>query len=148
MKFLATALLSACVSATDYLKVSGSTFTLRGNEVFLSGGNQAWIDYGQDFGNGQAFSKRCDLQKYIKATADAGGNSIRIWLFVEGQSIPQFSNSGYVTGTDGKNTLVNDLKVYLEYAAAHNVYITLCLWNGALMREQNYQNLYYSSDKL
>jgi mannan endo-1,4-beta-mannosidase len=98
MKYLATTLLSAfvsaadlmspLVSATDFLKVEGDHFTLRGSQVFLSGGNQAWIDYGNDFGNGQSYSKRCDLQKYIKDTADAGGNSIRIWLFTEGQSIP------------------------------------------------------------
>jgi len=148
--------MSACVSAlsasadptTDFLKVDGSNLTFRGKDVFLSGGNLAWIDYGNDFGNGQSFSRRCDLQDYIKKISEAGGNSIRIWLFVEGHAIPQWSEDGYVTSTDAQGTLVDDLKTYLEYAAAKNVFVTLCLWNGALMRNDNYKQLYYSEDKL
>merc|ERR1719469_1437173 len=106
MKYLSAALLSACVSALstdptpDFLKISGSNMTFRSKDVFLSGGNLAWSEY------------------------------------------------GYVTGTDSQGTLVDDLKTYLEYAAAKNVFVTLCLWNGALMRNDKYKQLYFSEDKL
>jgi len=33
------------------LEVSGTKFMYNGSEVFLNGMNQAWIDYGNDFGN-------------------------------------------------------------------------------------------------
>ena len=89
------------------------------------------------------------LTSYVDDIANNGGNSIRIWLFVEGASIPQFNEqTGMVISTDGKNTLVNDVKAFVQYAASKNVFVILCLWNGALMREQLMKNLFYDDNKL
>ena len=71
-----------------------------------------------------------------------------MWVFVEGESIPAFDDNGFVTGTDSKNSLVNDLKNYIEWAASKNVFIVLTLWNGALMRNDRYKNLFSDSAKL
>jgi mannan endo-1,4-beta-mannosidase len=109
-------------------------FEFKGKKVFLSGANQPWINYGNDFGNAQPNGQVCDLQSYVKNVSAAGGNSLRMWLFVEGDSIPMFDPTGHVTGTDSANTLAEELKVYLRYAAAHNVFVNLCLWNGAVLR--------------
>ena len=65
----------------------------------------------------------------------SGGNSMRIWLFVEGQSIPSFASDGMVVGTDAAGSLAEDLRKYVRYAATQNVFVNLCLWNGALMRD-------------
>jgi hypothetical protein len=74
-------------------------------------------------------------QDYIRNVSLSGGNSMRIWLFVEGQSIPSFASDGMVVGTDAAGSLAEDLRKYVRYAATQNVFINLCLWNGALMRD-------------
>lgn len=38
-----------------------------------------------------------------------GGNSIRYWLFVEGDSIPAWDENGYVIGTDYADSLISGL---------------------------------------
>ena len=116
--------------------------------VFLSGANLAWIDYGNDFGNNQTQAKACALQEYIKNVSVAGGNSIRIWLFVEGQSVPQFDGSGMVVNTDAHGSMLHDLQRFLAYAASQNVFVIINLWNGALMRQQNMKNLIIDTHKL
>eukprot|EP00938_MAST-03A_sp_MAST-3A-sp1_P006435 g6435.t1 len=104
--------------------------------------------YGSDFGNGSPAGHICELDDYLKKLSDAGGNSVRIWLFTEGTSIPMFNASGYVVGTDATNTLVRDLRNYLGVAASRNVFVTLTLWNGALMRDKNEINLLNDMSKL
>jgi hypothetical protein len=52
-----------------------------------------------------------------------------------------FDSNGSVVAGDSKGTLLEDLRTYLQYAASKNVFVTLTLWNGALMRDSNYQNL-------
>jgi hypothetical protein len=119
--------------APAFLAVNGTSLKFRGQEVFLSGANQPWVNYGSDFGNNQSNAVRCDLQESIKNVSAAGGNSIRMWLFVEGSAIPAFDESGMCVGTDRTNTLTDDLRQYARYAASQNVFITLCLWNGAVL---------------
>jgi len=137
-------------STTSFLSVdkAGHFFSFGGQQVFLSGANQPWIDYGNDFGNNQPNGKICALQSYIANLTKAGGNSMRIWLFIEGDSIPSFNSTGFATATDKGNTLVSELRTYLQYAAAHNVFVHLCLWNGAVLRNPNAVALFTSPSKL
>ena len=121
-----------------FLKVDTTSLTFRGNEIFLSGANQPWIQYGDDFGNNQSNGIHCELQQYIHNVSKAGGNSIRIWLFVEGTNIPAFDTSGHCIGTDGTNTLSRDLQQYARYAASQNVFINVCLWNGAVLKASDH----------
>ena len=116
--------------------------------IFLSGANLAWIDYGQDFGLNQSQAKACALQEIIKNISDAGANSLRVWLFVEGQSVPQFDTTGMVTNTDASGTMLRDLKRFLAYAASKSIFVILTLWNGALMREQRMKDLITDTNKL
>ena len=73
-------------------------FILNDKEVFLNGINQAWIDYGNDFGNGQTNGKFCALQKTLQDTKAAGGHAMRIWLHVteDGLRTPSDSRSIFV----------------------------------------------------
>lgn len=73
---------------------------------------------------------------------------MRIWLFVEGQSVPEFDSQGHVTATDAAGSMVKDLQTFLRFAAQKNVFITLTLWNGALMREQKMKDLIHDTAKL
>ena len=69
---LALAGLTAALQTADplpkaYLEVNKNPkdnwpgFTFRGEPVFLSGANQAWVNYGSDFGNTQTRATRCSL---------------------------------------------------------------------------------------
>lgn len=71
-----------------------------------------------------------------------------MWLFIEGQSIPVFDKNGNVTATDKSGTLLEDLRTYVQFAASKNVFINFALWNGALMRNKNYENLIHDTSKL
>ena len=155
MKMLAMLLLliftsiQVAQSNNDYLYINNTQFYFQGKgPIFLSGANQPWMRYGSDFGNGVPSGHVCELDDYLKKLSDAGGNSVRIWLFTEGTSIPMFNASGYVVGTDATNTLVRDLRNYLGVAASRNIFVTLTLWNGALMRDKNEINLLNDASKL
>jgi mannan endo-1,4-beta-mannosidase len=137
-------------SISNYLYINKTKFYFQGQgPIFLSGANQPWIRYGADFGGGVAEGHVCELfDFYLNQLSEAGGNSIRIWLFTEGKSIPMFNESGYVVGTDSTNTLIRDLRRYLRLAAEKNVFVTLTLWNGALMTNENEIGLLKDSCKL
>ena len=119
------------ISRLSYCAIGVSLFAShilwpnKGNRVFLSGANQPWIDYGNDFGNNQTNAKVCELREYIANVSKAGGNTMRIWLFIEGDSIPAFDSDGMVTGTDKAGSLIEELRAYAEYAASMNVFINL-----------------------
>ena len=130
-----TANVTACPGQTRsvaLLSVSGTSLVFNGAPVFLSGANLAWIDYGDDFGNNQTNGKLCALRSYVRNVSAAGGNTLRVWLFVDGHAIPAFNPSGFVIGTDNANSLARELVALARYAASRNVFLNLCLWNGAV----------------
>jgi len=59
------------------LSINGSHFYMDEERVFLSGANQAWVNYGRDFGNNQYSKLRRNFSAVLDELADAGGNSIR-----------------------------------------------------------------------
>ncbi|XP_035688992.1 mannan endo-1,4-beta-mannosidase-like [Branchiostoma floridae] len=133
-------LLSAAAQGQTFLSTDGQHFKLNGQRVFLSGVNMAWCRYGSDFGGGLYYSYKSSSpcpsskSKYEQAIMDIannGGNSLRVWLHVEGQETPVFSYWGSVTQTDATDELVNELKDMLGFAQRHNVLVFLVLWNGA-----------------
>ena len=127
-----------------FVTVTNTTLSFDNKPLFLSGANQAWVEYGNDFG--ESSSSSCQLQDYVTSISGAGGNSIRVWLYTEGDSLPSFSSSGLTTPLSDK--VVFDLQNYLSYAAEFNVFVTLTLVNGALMRNQNIKDLFTHEDKL
>jgi hypothetical protein len=133
---LLCALLTCCL-AVSRLVVSSEGFQFAGKPVFLSGANLPWIHYGEDFGNNQSISKYCELRDYVKNVTDAGGNAMRIFLFVEGDKIPQFDATGHVMNTDAAGSLIPELRRLIQYAGSQNVFVALCLWNGAVLKNQN-----------
>ena len=58
------------------------------------------------------------------------------------------ASSGSVTATDSAGTLIDELRSYAQYAAANNVFIHLCLWNGAVLRNNNTISLFTDEQKL
>ena len=62
-----------------------------------------------------------------------------IWLHIEGDTTPQFTADGHVDKTDGSNTLISDLRSYLQAAQRHGILVFICLWNGAKKQSPHYR---------
>lgn len=132
-------LLVAAVCVNGRLYIQGDHFYYNGQRVFFNGVNQAWVSYGYDWGNNQYQYRRSKFQSVVNDVKNNGGNSIRVWVHVEGQTSPHFDNHGHVTGTDSSNSLIHELTEYLQYARNHQVFIFLCLWNGAERGSTNWR---------
>ncbi|KAK7104066.1 mannan endo-1,4-beta-mannosidase-like isoform X2 [Littorina saxatilis] len=122
------------LSAGGYLTRSGKHFVHNGKKVFLSGANTAWVSYGYDFGNHQYQQRRNRYLYLMDKVKNAGGNSMRTWVHIEGATSPKFDHNGYVTGLDSDGSFISDFKRYLDDAKARNILIFPCLWNGAQVK--------------
>ena len=130
------------------LTVDGSGFAFNGAPAFLNGVNQAWIDYGNDFGSNQSHGHYCALKEVLQNTSHAGGHAMRIWLHVEGDHTPIFNESGFVTATDSAGTLISDMRAYLKAAQELDILVFFCLWNGAVLRNAKTKALFSSPPRL
>ena len=130
------------------LSIKSTDFYYGASKLFLNGVNQAWVNYGDDFGNSQPLSKFCSLNDTLSKIKANGGNSLRIWLHIEGDRTPLYNSSGYVTGTDASNTLISEMRRHLQAANDMNVLVFFVLWNGAVLRNSNTVNLLKDQNKL
>lgn len=148
MKVSAALLLSGALASK--VTISNKEFRFGGSRLFISGANQAWHWYGYDFGDGQYYKDPSRVyQRNIDQVASNGGNSIRFWLHPVGSGSSPKWDGGYVTGTDGANTLIDELRLLLDYAESKNVLVTVCLWNGADPQiNQESINLMWDESKL
>ncbi|CAG7726076.1 unnamed protein product [Allacma fusca] len=146
---LVLVLATLAISNAEFLRVSGSNLVYGNDNVFLSGPNIAWSCYGCDFGNNRYdWGSGQELENYVREISAYGGNTIRIWVHVEGETTPQFNGDGFVLGTDEARTLISDLSRFLDFCYDHNVLVIPVLWNGALMRQQTLVNLIWDDSKL
>lgn len=114
------------------LYVRDGRFHYRNQMIFLSGVNQAWVHYSQDFGNNNFKKSKAEFYEILKKVQAAGGNSIRIWLHCRGESTPYMTNDGMTIRLDVRNTFIYDVREYLWMARRLNILVFLVLWNGAL----------------
>ncbi|XP_005100017.1 mannan endo-1,4-beta-mannosidase [Aplysia californica] len=137
MKIACVLLLVALMvhESSQRLTVSGKTFRLNNQQVFLSGGNLPWINYARDFGNHQWSKVKPKIEEQIRLLHQAGGNTMRLWVHIQAESSPKFSSSGFVTAPDNDGTLLNDIKDLLDTALKYDVLIIPCLWNGAVNQD-------------
>ena len=59
---LVTVTTKAVLAETNFLRVEGSKLMLGDSEVYLSGANLPWVNYGNDFGNAKPNGVACTLQ--------------------------------------------------------------------------------------
>lgn len=116
-----------------------------GEKVFLNGANYAWNNYGYDFGNGGYTDT---LDQWMKEIGDAGGNSVRIWVHVEGYSTPNFDADGYTISCDKTGEFESDVLRFLDSAQANNILVVLAMWNGAYLTNQPAVDLVWDDSKL
>ncbi|KAK3785915.1 hypothetical protein RRG08_033023 [Elysia crispata] len=121
------------------LSVSGNHFMLNGEKVFLSGGNLPWINYAYDFGNNQWAGVKSRVENQMKMLRDAGGNSLRLWIHIQGETSPQFDNNGYVVATDRQGTFISDFKDMLNLAQRYDILVVPTLWNAAVDQDRSHR---------
>ncbi len=148
MMRMSAVLLSTAGLTSARLAVNNGSLAWNGSRAFLSGVNQAWINYGADFGNNQSHGLYCALKDTLANTSQYGGHAMRIWLHVEGDSTPQFSSDGFVVGTDAAGSLISDMRRYLQASAELDVLVFFVLWNGAVLRNKQTKALFSSEKKL
>lgn len=132
-----------------FLTVDGSRFAFdRQTPAFLNGVNQAWLQYGNDFGNNQSHGHFCALKETLVNTSRSGGHAMRIWLHVEGDKTPLWNDDGYVVGTDAAGSLIGEMRAYLRAATEVDVLVFFVLWNGAVLRNAKTKRLFSSAPRL
>lgn len=141
-KLLALGLLSVFFT----LSVYGQNFiNHRGQDLFLSGINVAWINYGNDLTSFDS-EKWTDI---CRSVVDSGGNSIRWWIHVDGRSTPSYdTETKMVSGIS--ETALNNLATALDIAANNSIVVSLCLWSKDMMSKSDNSNstLYRARNEL
>lgn len=95
-----------------------------GKDLFLNGGNIAWVEIGRDIGPGET---KIDLfAEMFQEIKDNGGNSMRFWLHSNGVNTPEWEGSDVVGPGDGA---IKDLKAILDLGQEHDILVILCLWS-------------------
>jgi len=139
-----------CVELQEgqFLAVEGDSFVYNGEQVYLSGTNAAWVHYGYDFGNNGWDDRGNIWSEELAQIGEAGGNSVRVWVHVEGDVSPLYDGDGFVIATDRDGTLISDLTAFLDECAKNDIFMGLVLFNGAVLRNQNTINLFWDDSKL
>jgi hypothetical protein len=104
-------------------------------DLFLSGGNVAWVHFARDIGPGET---RLDLfEEMFRELRDHGGNTYRLWLHTNGAHTPKFQGEGLQARVVGPGEgTVEDLRAILNLAHANDIGLMLCLWSFDMLRIQ------------
>jgi Carbohydrate binding module (family 35)/Bacterial Ig domain/Secretion system C-terminal sorting domain len=98
-------------------------------DLFLSGSNLAWVNYGQDIGLGT--TDTTTIGNWMLQMHQHGGNSMRMWMSVEGIYGYTFDSTGKATGL-APNT-ISDLKKVLKLGWDREIGLNFCLWGFGML---------------
>lgn len=119
-RFLAFLCISVMFFGAFSVNAADSRITLpSGKKVFLSGVNLAWINFANDVGDSPLDTTA--VKKAMKATADSGGNCMRIWLSTNGTNDPKFGSDGLVSGPGSKT--ISNIQQMLTLAKRYNILV-------------------------
>ncbi|MEO1021539.1 MAG: discoidin domain-containing protein [Bacteroidota bacterium] len=104
----------------------------QGQDLFLNGGNIAWLDFARDVGPGT--TRLSELRTMFEQVNARGGNTMRFWVHITGANTPSWSGNT-VTGP-GTGT-IDDMRNILDAAWENNVGLVLCLWSFDMLRTSN-----------
>jgi hypothetical protein len=103
-----------------------------GQDLFLSGGNIAWVDFARDIGPGTTQLPKFNLM--FSQLHNTGGNAMRFWLHTTGANTPEWNGSQVVGPGVGA---VDDLRDILDSAWDRGIGLVLCLWSFDMLRISN-----------
>lgn len=105
-----------------------------GQNIFMSGGNVAWVNYARDIG--PVPTNLTQFESIFEEVSLYGGNTMRLWLHTNGTSTPEWDGA-FVVGP-GQNA-INDLKNILDLAQQYNINLKLCLWSFDMLQGEGTQ---------
>ena len=108
-----------------------------GEKVFLAGYNLAWINFAGDVGNTPLNATA--FRAAMKAVADSGGNTMRVWLSTNGANDPVFGADGYVSSLGSKT--VENVQQMLAIAKENKMLLMPVLLTHNFMQSQSGVNL-------
>ena len=106
-------------------------------DLFLSGTNLAWNQFGGDVG----FNTNPNLtyfNSFFSDVKDAGGNSVRWWFHTDGSFTPEIESSGNVTGlheTLSNAQIIAQVESILDAAEANDIYLTISLFSFDMLQD-------------
>ncbi len=121
-----------CCLFFSYVGFSQNYINHKGNNIFLSGINLAWMEFGNDL---TQFNEE-NFTRIIKNVSEAGGNSVRWWIHVDGRSTPTFEHDTVVGISE---LALTNLGKALDIAAEEGIVISLCLWSFDMMHLERSQ---------
>jgi hypothetical protein len=124
-KLILIVLICSCVVS---VKSQENRIIYNGKPVFLSGMNLAWIHFSKDL---TRFDKK-EFTRALDEIANAGGNSMRWWLHIDGTHSPEFFSDS-VSGISPKE--LANLNEALDLAKDRNIGIIMCLWSFDMLRK-------------
>ena len=101
-------------------------------EVFLSGGNVAWVNFARDIGPGTTNLPR--FESMFQQLSQSNGNAMRLWLHTTGAVTPQWNGSEVIGPGSGA---IADLENILDLAWDNGIGLMLCLWSFDMLRISN-----------
>ncbi|MEX2633275.1 MAG: cellulase family glycosylhydrolase, partial [Balneolales bacterium] len=105
-----------------------------GNDLFLSGTNVAWVSFAHDIGPGTtSLSAFEDMFQALNAN---GGNTMRLWLHVDGSNTPEWDGMDVIGPGVGA---IDDLRDILDLAHNYDVSLMLCLWSFDMLSQNSSQ---------
>ena len=109
-----------------------STIPFNDQDLWVSGGNVAWINFASDIGPGN--TNLAQFETIFEELHASGGNAMRLWLHTTGDVSPAYSASdiGVITGP-GAGT-IEDLQTILDLAWANEIGLKLCLWSFDMLQ--------------
>ena len=113
--------------------------SIGGQDLFLTGTNVAWVNYGGDVGVNPSSGTEVhpdmnSFKEIFDLTEAAGGNSIRWWLHVNGSYSPSFDENQTVSGVNA--SMVADLTAILDAAWERGLRVQICLWSFDMLKDQ------------
>jgi len=120
---------ASTVARTSQTKTNRITLP-NGRQVFVSGMNLAWINFGADVGDAALDTN--SFKQAIQDVRDSGGNAMRVWLSTNGANDPKFdATTGLASGLGSKT--IGNVKAMLSIANRNGVVLVLDLLSHNLM---------------
>ena len=129
MKRNITAMLLAAIMLFSLKANAQNRVHYNNQDLFLSGSNLAWNNYGTDIGLGT--TDTTTIGNWMLQMHQHGGNAMRMWMDVEGKNGYTFDVHGRATGL-APNT-ISDLKKVLKIGWDREIGLNFCLWGFGML---------------
>jgi len=117
---------------SSQLNAQQNTISVNEQQVWLNGGNVAWVNFARDVG--PTTFPESDFQAMFDQVRENGGNAMRFWVHITGGTTPEWNGNEIVSPGQGT---IEDLDLLLDMAEESGIGMVLSLWSFDMMRNSN-----------